>query len=115
MEKFIKVPIFPIIKYMPFKDRQDFAAPMVPVSFMFGETEIHVGTIRACVRGLSRRTGGRGYRYACEVSWCSNDKWRIQESVLWYDDYLEGWFVEVPETRVPADWHTVTKVGELAS
>ena len=112
MDKFIKVPIFPVIKYMPFNERQDLAAPMIPVSFMFGENEVHVGTIRACVRGVSRKTGGRGFRYACEVSWCSNNKWCIQESVLWYDDFLQEWFVEVPETKAPTGWVDAAKIND---
>ena len=115
MEKYVKIPIFPVIKYMPHAERQDLAAPMIPVSFNFGETEIRVGVIRSCVRGVSRKTGGRGYRYACQVSWCIDDKWRVQESVLWYDDFLQEWFVEVPETRAPADWQDPSKVNELVS
>ena len=112
MKKYVKVPIFPVIKYLPLSERQDLAAPMIPVSFMFGENEVHVGTIRSCVRGISRKTGGRGFRYACEVSWCSDAKWRIQESVLWYDDFLQEWFVEVPETRAPADRHSASKIND---
>ena len=114
MDKFIKVPIFPVIKYLPLDKRQDLAAPMIPVSFKFGENEIHVGTIRSCVRGISRKTGGRGFRYACEVSWFSDNEWRIQESVLWYDDFLQEWFVEVPETKVPAGWFDAAKMNDEA-
>ena len=115
MGAYIKVPIFPVIKYMPHAERQDLAAPMVPVSFMFGESEIHVGTIRSCVRGVSRKTGGRGFRYACEVRWLCNEKWRFQESVLWYDDFLQEWFVEVPETRAPVGWFDATRINDLVS
>ena len=115
MDNFVKIPIFPTIKYMPLEERVDLAAPMVPVSFMFGENEIHVGVIRSCVRGVSRKTGGRGFRYACQVSWQSDGKWRLQESVLWYDDFLQEWFVEVPETRAPAGWYTATRINDLVS
>jgi hypothetical protein len=85
---------------------------MVPVSFVFGENEVYVGTVRSCVRGVSRKTGGRGFRYACEVSWRSGEKWRVQESVLWYDDFLQEWFVEVPEAKALTDWHKATKISD---
>ena len=114
MDKFVKVPIFPVTKYMPPKERQDLAAPMIPVSFMFGENEIHVGVIRSCVRGVSRKTGGRGFRYAVQVSWLGDSEWRFQESVLWYDDFLQEWFVEVPESKVPAGWNQVTIINDQA-
>ena len=115
MDNYVKIPIFPVIKYMPLSQRQDLAAPMIPVSFMFGETEIQVGVIRSCVRGISRNTGGRGYRYACQVCWCTDDEWREQESVLWYDDFLQEWFVEVPETRAPNDRQDAMRITELVS
>ena len=113
MEKYVKVPIFPMTKYMPAMERRQMPAPMKPVSFMFGDDEIHVDAVRSCVRGVSRKVGGRGFRYACRVSWLADDRWRTQESVLWYDDFLQEWFVEVPESRAPADWHTATQLRDL--
>ena len=113
MEKYVKVPIYPVIKYMPEKERPDLAAPMIPMSFMYDNNAVTVGTIYSCVRGVSRKTGGRGFRYAVQVYWESDNDWRIQDSVLWFDDFLQEWFVEVPETHVPIGWQLATNVNDI--
>jgi len=115
MEKYVKIPIFPITKYLTAKEREQSPAPMKPVSFMFGEDEILVDLVRSCVRGVSRRVGGRGFRYVCKVSWCNYDVWRTKDSVLWFDDFLQEWFVEVPESRAPAGWDRATELSDISN
>jgi hypothetical protein len=107
------VPIYPVAKYLAAEERGDMPAPMKPVSFAFSEHEIHVDSVRSCVRGVSRKAGGRGFRYACKVSWKTDERWRTKESVLWYDDFLQEWFVEVPESKAPPDWHKATRVSDI--
>ena len=115
MDRFVRVPIFPVTQYLAAGERGDMPVPMKPVSFMFGGYEVNVDSIRGCVRGVSRRAGGRGFRYACKVSWQSGGIFRTKESVLWYDDFLQEWFVEVPESRTPADWQKATQVSEATA
>jgi len=113
MEKFVKVPIFPITKYMTAKERNQIPAPMKPVSFMFGPDEIHVDTVLDCDRGVSRKVGGRGFRFACRVSWWCDDAVHTQKSILWFDDFLQEWFVEVLASRAPEDWDKATKLSDI--
>lgn len=113
MEKYVKVPIYPIIKYMTSIERKQMPSPMKPVSFMFGEDEILVDGVIHCDRSVSRKVGGRGFRYECRVSWQSGDNWRTQESVLWYDDFLQEWFVEVKESKAPRDWDQATQLSDI--
>ena len=114
MEKYIKVPIFPITKYMTPKERKQMPAPMKPVVFQFGDDKVHVDSVIACDRGVSRKVGGRGYRFECNVSWCSNDIERTKKSILWYDDFLQEWFVEVRESRVPVEWDAATQLSDIS-
>ena len=113
MEKYVKVPIFPITKYMNAKERNEMPAPMRPVSFYFGDEEIHVDHVIDCDRGVSRKVGGRGYRFSCRVSRYKEDSWYTKDSVLWYDDFLQEWFVEVPESRVPEGWDTARQLRDI--
>ena len=113
MNRYVRVPIFPITQYLAAEERRDMPVPMKPVSFMFGGYEVNVDSVRGCVRGVSRKAGGRGFRYACKVSWLSDDVFRTKESVLWYDDFLQEWFVEVPESKAPPDWHKATQVSDV--
>ena len=99
--KYVKVPIFPTTKFMTAKEREHIPVPMKPVSFNFGGIEVYVDAVLDCVRGVSRKVGGRGFRYECKVSWCIDDSLHTKTSVLWLDDFLHEWFVEVPESRVP--------------
>lgn len=111
--KYVKVPIFPITKYMTAKERKNIPAPMKPLSFMFGINEVHVDDVLDCNRGVSRKVGGRGYRYVCKVSWCHDDVWRTKESNVWYDDFLQEWFVEVPESKIPDEWEPATQLCDI--
>ncbi len=113
MESYVRVPIFPTIRYMNAKERGNAPSPMMPVSFRFGEREVTVDAVLTCERGVSRKAGGRGFRYACRVSFGSNEQLRTQTSTVWYDDFLCEWFVEVPRSRMPADWTAATQLGEL--
>jgi len=116
MDKYVKVPVFPIAKYLTAKERNHMPAPMKPVSFRFGADEIHVDAVLDCDRGVSRKVGGRGFRFVCKVRWESNDAEHMKESVLWYDDFLQEWFVEVLKSRAPADWDMaadLSGVGDL--
>ena len=113
MEKYVKVPIFPLTKYMTAKERNKLLAPMKPVSFMFGDDEIHVDTVLECDRGVSRKVGGMGFRFTCKVSWCNNDTLRTKQSILWYDNFLEEWFVEVLESRAPKDWDAAIQLSDI--
>ena len=113
MEKLVKVPIFPITKFLTANERKQIPAPMEPVSFMYGEDEIHVGEVMGCERGVSRKVGGRGFRFECSVSWWCDDRERTQKSVLWYDDFLQEWFVEALESRVPLNWDTARSLSDI--
>jgi len=112
MEKYVRVPIFPLTKYMTPKERKKMPVPMIPLSFMFGDNEVHV-SVSHCDRAISRKVGGRGFRYECRASWCSDDAERTKVSIVWYDDFLQEWFVEVPESRVPDDWATATQLSDI--
>ena len=114
MEKYVKVPIFPLTKYMTpkEKERKKLPVPMIPVAFMFGDNKVRVSVLY-CDRAVSRKVGGRGFRYECRASWCSDDIERTKDSVLWYDDFLQEWFVEVPKSRVPVDWDMPTKLSDV--
>ena len=100
---------------MTAKERKQMPAPMKPLSFMFGGDEINVDDVVDCNRGVSRKVGGRGFRYVCKVSWCNNDVWRFKESTIWFDDFLEEWFVEVPESRVPDEWEAPTTLSDIGN
>jgi hypothetical protein len=113
MEKFVKVPIFPITQYLTAKERENFPAPMKPVNFKFRDDEIHVEKVLRCDRGVSRKVGGRGFWFECRVSWCNNDVERTQNSILWFDDFLLEWFVEVKESRAPVDWDKARQLSDI--
>ena len=113
MAKHVRVPIFPVTKYMTANERKQMPAPMKPVSFMFGDDEVHVDKVMLCGRAVSRKAGGRGFRYECKLSWGNDDSWRTKISTLWYDDFLQEWFVEVPESKVPVDWDMATQLSDL--
>ena len=113
MEKYVKVPIFPITKYMTKLERNKMPAPMKPLSFMFGSNEVLVDGVVFCERAVSRKVGGRGFRYECKVSWGDDENWRNKISILWYDDFLKEWFVEVKESQVPVDWDTATQLRDI--
>ena len=113
MEKYIKVPIFPLTKYLPSEERKKIPAPMTPVSFMYGWNEVLVDRVVECVRGVSRKAGGRGFRFVCKVSWNSGDAWHTKESIVWYDDFLQEWFVEVPQSRAPDNWQEATLLRDV--
>jgi hypothetical protein len=34
-------------------------------------------------------------------------------SILWFDDFLQEWFVEVLESRVPVGWDTPTQLSDI--
>jgi hypothetical protein len=113
MQKYARVPIFPLAKFLSSKERQRLPAPMLPVSFMFGDDEITVDRVLVCDRGVARKAGGRGYRYECRVSWQHDDRIRSKESVVWFDDFLQEWFVEVPESQVPVGWDDARKLSDV--
>ncbi len=69
MDMYVRVPIFPLTKYMTAKERGHTLAPMIPVSFAFADREVHVDEVLDCERGVARKAGGRGFRYLCNVSW----------------------------------------------
>ena len=113
MEKFVKIPIFPLTKYMNAGERKQLPAPMKPISFYYGDDEVYVDTVLDCDRGVSRKVGGRGFYFRCKVSWYANGTHRTKESVLWYDDFLQEWFVEVPETKTPANWYEAKRLKDV--
>ena len=113
MDSYVRVPIFPMIKYMTAKERGHAPAPMIPVSFKFDDREVQVDAVLDCERGVARKAGGRGFRYLCDVSWRSNDREHTQNSTIWYDDFLQEWFVEVPKSRAPVEWEAATQITEL--
>jgi len=112
-EAYTKVPIYPTVKFLTSDERKKIPAPMKPISFMYGEDEINVDIVLLCDRGVSRKVGGRGFRYECRVSWCSDDNWHMQESVIWYDDFLQEWFVEVERSKAPSGWHEAMRLGDV--
>lgn len=113
MENYVKVPIFPLAKYMTPGERREIPAPMRPVSFLFGSHTVTVDEVVDCNRGASLKVGGRGFRFVCRVSWTPKGKPRQKQSVVWFDDFLNEWFVEVPQHRVPVDWDTATQITDL--
>ncbi len=113
MESYVRVPIFPVIQFTTPKERGKTPVPMIPVSFKFAGREVHVDDVLDCARGVSRKAGGRGFRYVCKVSFWAGDKLHTQNSVAWYDDFLQEWFVEVPKDRAPADWDAATQITDL--
>jgi len=112
-EEYVKVPVFPLAKYMTTKERGESPSPMKPVSFMFGQDYIQVDEVLECSRGVSRKVGGRGFRFVCRVSRCGNSRLYAQQSIVWYDDFLQEWFVEVPKSRVPVDWDAATQLSDI--
>ena len=115
MDKYEKIPVYPVAKFLTAGEREkkQTPAPMEPISFLFGDNEIMVDLVEKCDRGVSRKVGGRGYRFACRVSWGQNDQWRTKKSTIWYDDFLHEWFVEVPESRVPAQRNTAMDLKDV--
>ena len=113
MEKYVRVPIFPVTKYLTKGERLKIPAPMLPLSFEYCGDEIIVDRVVECDRGISLKVGGRGYWFECRVSWCVDDKWRTKNSKIWFDDFLQEWFVEVPESKAPADWHEATQLSDI--
>lgn len=114
MDEYVKVPIFPLTKYMTAQERREIPAPMKPVSFQFGDETVIVDEVIDCDRATSRRVGGRGFRFFCRVSWVPKGKPRVKESTIWFDDFLNEWFVAVPKSRVPVDWDTATQISEVS-
>jgi len=114
MKKYVKVPIYPITKYMSKHERKQIPAPMKPISFTFGDDEVLVDKVVLCERAVSRKAGGRGFRYECRVSWGGDETGRTKVSTVWYDDFLEEWFVEVPASRVPADWDAAAQINDVS-
>jgi hypothetical protein len=113
MQKFVKVPIFPIAKYLSAEERRQTPAPMKPVSFKFGHDQIYIDTVLCCDRGVSRKVGGRGFRFECRVRWCNDHRECTKDSILWYDDFLQEWFVEVIVSKIPAGWETPTTLSDI--
>lgn len=113
MAKYVKVPVFPVIKYMSKQERNQMPAHMKPISFMFGDDEILVDGVVSCERSVSRKVGGRGFRYECKVSWRVDDEWRKKISILWYDDFLQEWFVEAKESKVPDNWDMASQLNSV--
>ncbi len=110
--KYVKVPIFPVTKYMNRRERKEIPAPMKPVSFAFGDDTVTVDEVLCCERAVSRKAGGRGFLFSCRVSWRKIDRQKL--SNIWFDDFLQEWFVEVPENRVPMDWDTATQITDIS-
>ena len=112
-EKFVKVPVFPLTKYMTTSERGQMPAPMKPVSFYFGQDYVQVDEVLDCERGVSRKVGGMGFRFVCSVSRFIDSRRISKQSVIWFDDFVQEWFVEVPESRVPVDWDTATQISNI--
>ena len=113
MESYVKVPIFPFTKYTSAKERGHAPVHMIPVSFKYDDRDVQVDEVLDCDRGISRKVGGMGFRYLCRVSWNRGDKEYTQDSVLWYDTFLDEWFVEVPKSSAPVDWDAATQLSDL--
>ncbi len=111
--EYVKVPIFPLTKYMTGAERREIPAPMKPVSFQFGGDTVTVDRVLSCERATSRRVGGRGFRFVCRVSWAPKGHQRQKESEIWFDDFLQEWFVAVPQGRAPVDWATATQISDI--
>lgn len=99
--KYEKMPIYPMAKYLSREEREHIPAPLKPVAFAFDGAMVTVDSIVACEQGVSLKVGGRGYWFKCKVSWTPGGVMRTKESIVWYDDFYDEWFVEVPEGRAP--------------
>lgn len=101
MEKYIKVPIYPLARYLLPQERQGCPSAKAPSVFEYDGATVTVDAVIQCEQGVSRKVGGRGYRFVCRVSWVPNGVLRSKESTVWYDDFYDEWFLEVPEKRAP--------------
>lgn len=101
MDEFVKVPIYPVARWLDPREKQRRALPVnkVPEDFTFMDSQIHVDDVVDCGQGVSRKVGGRGFRFTCKVSWGDVGYPKSKHSILWYDDFYDEWFVEVPK-----DW-----------
>lgn len=101
MQKYEKVPIYPLAKYLSPAEHEGIPAPLKPVAFEFDGAMVTVDDVVVCERGVSLKVGGRGFLFNCRVSWTPGGVTRTKQSVLWYDDFYDEWFVEVPAGRKP--------------
>lgn len=99
-DEYVKVAIYPVAHWIPpgEKHRRGLPINKLPDYFQFGDSNIHINKVVNCSQGVSRKVGGRGYRFICSVSWGEEDSPRTKASILWYDDFYDEWFVEVPES-----------------
>lgn len=95
-ETYVKVPIYPDARWLNPKERGGIPANKIPQVFEFAGDTIHVTKMEVCERSVSRKAGGRGFRFVCRVCWQDGDEERNKLSVIWYDDFYDEWFVEVP-------------------
>ena len=99
MDEYVKVLIYPEARWLTPKEKGQIPSNKIPQMFMFEDDTIHVLRTVVCERAVSRKVGGRGFRFVCQVNWDDNTKVKIKESIIWYDDFYDEWFVEVPK-----DW-----------
>lgn len=96
-EKYVKVLIYPQVRWLTPKEKNRIPTNKVPQVFSFDGETVHVMRMEVCERSVSRKVGGRGFRFVCRVRWASEDSPKTKPSIIWYDDFYDEWFVEVPE------------------
>lgn len=94
-----KIPIFPLTRYLEPEEQRGIPSRKIPYWFEFKGQKVSVDKIIVCERMVSRKVGGRGFRFTCRVSWTLNEQTRTKNSIVWYDDFLDEWFVEVQKPR----------------
>ena len=97
MEEYVKVLIYPEARWLSPKEKGGIPSNKIPQMFKFADDTIHVLRTLVCERSVSRKVGGRGFRFVCEVRWTDSNGGKIKESIIWYDDFFDEWFVEVPK------------------
>ena len=95
MDEYVKVLIYPEARWLTPKEKGKIPSNKIPQMFKFADDTIHVLRTIVCERAVSRKVGGRGFRFVCQVNWDDNAKAKIKESIIWYDDFYDEWFVEI--------------------
>lgn len=100
-EGYIKVPIYPLARYLPPGEQAGMPSRKVPHTFLYNGVVVTVDEVVGCERTVSHRVSGRGFVFSCRVSWGPPKAQRSQNSAIWHDDFYDGWFLEVPQGREP--------------
>lgn len=106
-ERFVKVKIYPITRFVPPDPNTKRDNKLEPMQFVYptksGKRVVSVDRVENKMRAPALKAGGHGYRYTCYLSWGAGNR-SAKISHLWFDPRRLEWFVEVPESQAPMDW-----------